>query len=241
MTSLSLDDQLPKRPFIIAAVSLVLLVTAAFLAAQLTQNQDLFSLIPEAATAPDIAEAERLNFHLTFFTAWTSLILTIPALCTVWFRRGSKVAAAYWIAFWTAGFIAYLLHFYWAVVIIFGGDWQSVMNSPRVSAPVLDMVLTVWWGIDVVLAWLIWSKLILSEVQPGQIAKLLGRLVAIQSILIHLLTLVVFIAASLLEGELLLSRLLGVVMAIPVIISLVIWFRRWSKGRQMATSQEGGI
>lgn len=204
------------REIAAAAIALIVIVGAAFLAASLTQHQQLFSLSPPGQTAHDIEESRRLVLHQTFFTAWAALILVTPALCTFWFRKSSERAARYWLAFWSASYLAFMIHFYWAVVIFFGNDWERIFNTPRVSAALPDIVLAVWWGVDVVLGWLNLSETVL---------------VRIQRTAVHLLAFILFFAGSALQGELPLSRALGFLMGATVLISFVLWLLRWLKAR----------
>ena len=211
-----------KREIAVTAIAFIVIVGSAFIAASLTQHQQIFSLSPPGQAAHDIEEPHRLVLHQTFFTAWAALILVTPALCTFWFRTSSERAARYWLAFWSASFLAFLIHFYWAVVIFFDNDWERIFNTTRVSAPLPDIVLVVWWGVDVLLAWLSLSE---------------TALIRIQRAVVHLLAFVLFFAGSALEGEILLSRALGFLMGAAVLISFVLWLIRWLKARG---SRRGG-
>jgi hypothetical protein len=203
------------RELSIAILSLVVVLAGAFITASL--NQYVFSLAPPCPKLPcnptPFWESQRIDLHRTFFTAWAALILVTPALCTFWYRRTSAAAARYWLAFWTISFLAFLVHFYWAVVIMYGADWariiDKVANGRRVTAPVFDTVFTVWWGIDVLLAWLVGSE---------------NGLIRIQRVLVHLSAFALFLLGSAREGEVLGSRALGIAMGVAVLTSVVIWF-----------------
>lgn len=211
------------RELSIAMLSLVIVLGAAFMAASFIQH--IFSLAPpcqpnEPCNPTPFLESQRLDLHRTFFTAWAALILVTPALCTFWFRRISAAAARYWLAFWTVSFLAFLVHFYWSVFIMFGADWSrifdKVANGRRVSAPVFDTVFTVWWGLDVLLAWLGTSE---------------KGLIRIQRLLVHLSAFTLFFLGSAKEGELPASRALGIAMGVLVLTSIVIRFIHWLKNR----------
>lgn len=213
------------RQMVVAAICLVLVLGGAFFTASLTREKKIFSLSPppeknappSVQVPPDIRETQRLDLHRTFFTAWAALILVTPALCTFLFRRSSKSAAGYWLAFWTVSFIAFLVHFYWSVVVIFGNDWGRIFNTTRVSAALPDTIFTAWWGLDVLLAWLVQSERVL---------------IRIQRVLVHLFAFVLFFAGSALEGELRWSKALGLAMGVAVFISFLIWCIRWLKTRR---------
>lgn len=203
------------KELLIAIICLVLVLGGAFLAASLTQGTDIFRLVPLPPdnTAPNIfQEAQRLDLHRTFFTAWAALILVTPALCTSLFRRSSESAARYWLAFWTVSFIAFLVHFYWAVFVMFGDDWNRILQAKgRVSEPIPDTIVTVWWGLDVLLAWLTVSERLWIRIERA---------------LIHLLVFVLFFLGSAKEGERTESKALGIAMGVAVLASFLIWLTR---------------
>ena len=188
------------RQLLIAAVSLIVVLAAAFIAASATQHEPIFSL------SNDIAESQRLDLNRTFFTAWAAILLIIPALCAFPFRSSSPSAAGYWLAFWTAGFLAFAVHFYWGVVVIFGGHWSRIAHTTRVSAPVVDTVFTIWWGLDVLLAWTVRTRKLLIEIERT---------------IVYLLAIALFFAGSALEGEITPGRALGFLLGGAVVISLI--------------------
>lgn len=216
MTRLPATDRPSARELRLALWSLILLLTTAFAVAWLTRNEPLFSLLPPGGVTPDIQPAQHLDLHRTFFTIWAALVLVTPALCLFPFRRHSARAARYWLAFWTAALLAFLVHFYWAVVVIFGHDWQRITHTTRVSAPVLDTVFAVWWVLDVALAWGWRSR---------------ARWVEVQRALVHALAFILFFMGAAREGELPLSRALGYALAIACLGSLLRWLAGMFKRR----------
>jgi len=206
----------------VAVICLVLLLGGAFLAASLTQGTDIFSLVqpPPNNTAPNIfQQTQRLDLHRTFFTAWAALILVTLALYTFLLRHSAESAARYWLAFWTVSFIAFLVHFYWAVFVMFGNDWNRILQAKgRVSAPIPDTIVTVWWGLDVLMAWLIKSERLWIRIERA---------------LIHLLVFALFFLGAAKEGERMLSKALGIAMGVAVLISFLIWvIRRLKKSKR---------
>src|SRR5437763_7441029 len=114
-------------------------------------------------------------YYRIIFTIWVTVVLLIPAFCFYLLRRPS-VTANYWVLFWTFSYLAYLAHFYWAFFVLFGGDLQEVLHSKMgmnpdpekvVDNPIPDLILTVWWGIDVLLAWTITYNFRLVQFQRG--------------------------------------------------------------------------
>ena len=117
----------------------------------------------------------------------------------------------YWRAFWTAGYLAFLVHVYWAIWGTCGGDLHIVFNSkvPKppseclVEHPVPDFFLTAWWGLDVLLAWLITDNIKLLRVERGAL---------------HVLVFTMFFRASVLASKAgIVAHLLGILTAIVVI------------------------
>jgi len=208
----------------IAAVCLIIAVAAAFVSANATRNDPIFSLSPPVkdtaphSVVPDVPEARRLDLHRTFFTAWAALLLVTPALCLFPFRRSSAKAAGYWLAFWTASYLAFLIHLYWAIFVIFGGDWARISNSPRVSAPVIDIVFAAWWGVDLLLAWAVRDD---------------KSLVKFERVLIYLMAIALFIAGSAIEGEIWLSKALGFTSAGAIALALFVWIVRHLRARTL--------
>lgn len=218
----------------LAVVCLVLLLGGVFLAASSTQNQDFFTLRPPGGKEADVfTEAQRLNLHRTFFTAWAALILVTPALCTFLFRRDSASAARYWLAFWTVGFVAFLVHFCWAVCVLFDGEWSRILQAHvRVSAPRLDTVVTAWWGLDVLLAWLVQSE---------------RGWIRIQRVVVHLAVFVLFFLGSAIQGEhngqhgkTIWSVALGTAMGVAVLTSVLFWLVRLKKSKRGVAPRVSG-
>jgi len=188
-----------------------LLLALCFGAAWWSRDLALFSLTPPGGGTADVVEALRQDLHLTFFTIWASLLLATPALALFPTIRQSACVYQTWRIFWTASLLVFAVHFYWATVVIFGNDWQRILNTPRVSAPRLDTVFALWWVVDVVLAWTTRTEAVWLRLQR------LG---------VHLLAFVLFFMGAAREGELAASRALGWFMAVVVAAGLIAWLAR---------------
>ena len=198
----------------LAAGGLLLLLGAAFATGWLTRDLPLFALHPPGGGSPDMRPDQRLHLHITFFTIWAALLLSVPALALFPLRQRSPKAASYWLALWTVAFIAFAVHFFWAVVIVFDNDWQRILHTPRVSAPVLDTVFALWWAADVALAWTLRSE---------------APWVRVQRVGVHALATLLFFMGAAREGEQLASRLLGWTLAAGVVAGAWAWWRRRSQ------------
>jgi hypothetical protein len=162
------------------------------------------------------ADAHTAAYYKVIFTIWATVVLITPALCFQIFSR-SDAPNTYWRAFWTFGYLAFLVHVYWAVFGTCGGDWSVVFNSkvappnhPEcvVDHPGPDFFLTAWWGLDVALAWLVWDNNKLVRVQRGAV---------------HLLAFLMFFGATVLAPKSgIVAHLLGIVMLLAVMGCLVL-------------------
>lgn len=200
--------RLAPPPLLTALGLAAVLLAGAFAAAWFTRDTPLFSLLPPGGGPADIRPEQRLDLHRTFFTIWASLVLVMPALGCVWFRHRSASAARLWLVCWSAALLVFLVHFYWAVGVIFEHDWTRIRHTPRVSAPILDTVFAVWWVLDVLLAWTLRSEPVWVKVERAGV---------------HLLACVLFFMGAAREGELATSRSLGWLLAAVVAASMVSW------------------
>jgi hypothetical protein len=155
-------------------------------------------------------------YYLVIFTIWACIFLLTPALCFHVFSR-SDARNSYWRAFWTFAFLALLIHLYWAVTGSCGSSPEAIFNLGEarklhpgciVDHPSPDFFLAAWWGLDVVLAWLVSDNIKWVRVQRGAV---------------HLLAFVMFFGAFVLADKAgMAARLLGVLMAVIVTACLVI-------------------
>ncbi len=204
-----------SKPHLAAIASLALLTGLAFGVASLSQNTGWLSLIPPATDAvpnpvADVAPQNALALYQSAFTAWSALILLIPAY---WFYL-TQGAGRSWLAFWGAAYAAYLVHLYVAAVLFFGGDFAWMTTSPRVSAFWPGMLLIPWWGIDLLLG----ARGVTSA----------G--VRIQRGILHLGVFVLFFGGSAVKGEMAVIRVIGLVFAAVAIAALVARLRRPDRG-----------
>jgi hypothetical protein len=158
----------------------------------------------------DVRPLHNVVHYRVIFSIWAAIVLLMPALCFHIFSR-SNAPNSYWRAFWTCSFLAYLVHFYWTVFGTFHGDLDAIFHSQEgvaadpdkvVDHPGPDFFLTAWWGLDVVLAWLVPDR----------------KWVRVQRGAVHLLTFVMFFGAAVLATKAdMIVRFLGVVMAFTVL------------------------
>jgi hypothetical protein len=103
---------------------------------------------------PETTQA--LDLERTKATIWATSILLIPALVLYPFRTLSARIANFAYLCWTFAYLLFLLHAYWAVFVIFDGIADTFKQMGAAIAGV-NFLLVLWWGIDVVLLWIVRS------------------------------------------------------------------------------------
>jgi hypothetical protein len=150
-------------------------------------------------------------YYSIIFTIWVATFLLTIALCFYALRR-PPAPGNYWVLFWTFSYLAYLVHFYWSAGVLFGWHWDEILNSsigvnsdPEkvVCNPIPDLILTVWWGVDVLLAWFVLSSPRWLRVERGAVT---------------LFAFVAFFGATVLAIKVgPVTRVLGILMAVTVL------------------------
>lgn len=160
------------RQFASVSILLVLLIAGAYWAAEIQAAQaaralalgirDQFLGNPWKGVSP-----HDFDYFMTINTVGVSIVLLIPAISLFILRRDA-IPSPLWLMFWTAAYVAFLLHLWFGVFGIFAeaaeadpshpGNltfvFHDAVRPPRVTNPYPDTVTTIWWTIDVVLAWL---------------------------------------------------------------------------------------
>jgi hypothetical protein len=176
-------------------------------------------------------------YYRIILTVWVATALLTVALCFYALRRPSG-PSNYWVLFWTFSYFAYLLHFYWSAGVLFEWNFAEILHSkigtspnPEkvVCNPIPDLILTAWWGIDVVLAWLVLSNPRWLRLERGAVS---------------LFTLVAFFGATVLAAKAgPIVRVLGVLMALSVVFcyALKVVLRPMEPGSLGATLYVGSF
>jgi Animal haem peroxidase len=160
---------------------------------------------------PPQSFAYRVAYHRVIFAIWATIVLATPALCFHVFSRADR-PNTYWRAFWTAAYLAFLVHVYWAVWGVCGGSLDVAFHAKvfrpdfpecLVEHPGPDFFLVAWWGLDVILAWLITDNIKLIRAERGAL---------------HLVAFAMLFGAFVLASKAgIVAHLLGILMAILVI------------------------
>jgi hypothetical protein len=170
----------------------------------------------DAHAAPGLPIHTALYYRV-IFTIWVSIIFLTPALCFHVFSR-ADAPNSFWRPFWTFGYLAFLIHIYWTVFVTFHLNWAEIFHSQAgmtadpervVEHPGPDLFLAAWWGLDVLLAWLVTDH----------------KWVRVQRGGVHLLAFIMFFGAFTLEAKAsMVAHVLGIVMLIAVAGSFLLSF-----------------
>ncbi len=161
-----------------------ILMIVALLAAELTPNLTLY----------------RANYSFLLST-----VLLIPSLCLYILPQKSSTKHHYWLLLWTFGWLAYLVYGFYQYLAIAKGipGVFAASGSVIVASQVL---VALWWALDIALAWLSNSQASWIRVQR------LGAYIYIS---------LSFLIASLMGADKF-SFWLGIILAIAIVISLSI-------------------
>src|SRR5262252_4759478 len=135
-----------------ACVVFIVLMAAAHGGAELISLRDSHNAEPGMVGQ----RAASVIHYRSLLTIWATILLLAPALCLHVFSHSDR-PNYYWRAFWTFGYFGYLAHVYWTVFGEFNGDLARMWGAPAFASHAgwFDFFLTGWWGVDVVLAWLL--------------------------------------------------------------------------------------
>jgi hypothetical protein len=160
-------------------------------------------------TRGPIIPAHSVVYYRVIFTIWATLLLLTPALCFHVFSTAGT-PNSFWRAFWTFSYLAFLTHLYWSIFVMFQVNWVEIFHSQQgvatnpekvVDHPGPDLFLAAWWGLDVVLAWLVNDY----------------KWVRVQRGAVHMLAFVMFFGAFTLQSKAsIVAHLLGIAMFLAV-------------------------
>lgn len=199
--------------FTLTFVPFALLLTAALMAAELPQILD---------NHRPIYTIESLVYYRTIFTIWLTIAFMIPALFLFFMPGESDQQNNYRLLCWTFGFVAFLIHFYYAVGVVFHGSLAEVYAKQGAVIATSNFLDLVWWSFDLILAWFVRSK---------------AKWIKIQRIGAHIyIPLTFFVSAVVIKQGFV--RALGIVMTIAL-VSSVVW--RLVKRKQKRPATDAGV
>lgn len=111
-------------------------------------------LLGTALLVPEMSEDPTMD--RTVYSIWVTIALVTPALCAFALPDRSQRQRALWRLFWTFAFIAYLVHALYAYFGVYQGSFSAFLAGQGVFPAIINVVFTLWWALDVWLAWF-WS------------------------------------------------------------------------------------
>jgi hypothetical protein len=87
------------------------------------------------------------------YSIWVAEALTIPALCLYILQSPLQTRYNYEALLWSFAYGAYLVHFYYAVFVHYHGSLAEVFSHQGVKIAGPNFLLTVWWGLDILITW----------------------------------------------------------------------------------------
>ena len=148
------------------------------------------------------------------FTGIAATALLIPAFAAFFFRNRAPRVWRLWEAFWTAAYVAYLVHFGWSLWAIYGGDVRAAVALSHIPQFWPAIVIALWWPVDLWLA----SRDADEAWWDGA-----------QRWVLHGTVLGLFVWSAAWEGELLATKVAGFALAGATIASA---FDAWTKWRR---------
>jgi hypothetical protein len=161
------------RLFIVFALLFVILIGLAWWMADIQALQMQRWL--ESGHLPPIGNPWKgtspLNFdyYMTINAIFVSIILLIPATGAFVLRRPGGPGPA-WLMLWTSAWLAFVIHLYYGIGHVLHGVapvFSDTVNPPRVTNPIGDTVISLWWTADVALAWVIAYRPTWVQLQRG--------------------------------------------------------------------------
>jgi hypothetical protein len=148
------------------------------------------------------------GFNRTVYTIWATTALVTPALCAFALPGDSSRRQNIWLLFWTFSFLVYVVHVGYAIFTVYHGSAREIIAGQGVSGVIVNVVFTIWWAGDLVLAWFSSSE---------------ARWIGIERTAVH-----VFVGVTLFVSTIILKHgfitVLGVAMTVSVLCCLFVRF-----------------
>ena len=178
-------------------VPFALLLTAAMMAPEAPQILDNHRAV---------YTIEALVYYRTIYSIWLTIAFLTAAEVLFFLPGDSERKRNYWLLCWTFGFLAYVVHFYYTVGVIFHGSLGEVYAKQGVLIATSNLLVTAWWAFDLLLAWLVKST---------------SKWIRVQRVFAHLYIPLTFFASAVVikRGFV---RGLGILMTLGILISIAL-------------------
>jgi hypothetical protein len=163
-----------------------------------------------------------LPFQRMVYTIWVAMALVIPALCLYILPCRTHGRRNYWLLLWTFSYVAYLFHFYYAVIVHYHASIPEVFQQQGIKIAGSNFLVTFWWGLDVLLAWFI-----AADVKWIRIERLLANV---------FISLVFFVASVVIFRGFV--NVLGYAMTAAILICLLVRIHAWMTGQHISSVAE---
>src|SRR5438132_11155266 len=107
-------------------------------------------LLATALLLPEVTDD--VTLHRIIYTIWLSNAFLIVALCLAALPRYSMSQPSYMLLTGTFAYVAYMVHFYYAGIVEFGGI-RGIFAHMRPFVATTNILLTFWWTIDTLISW----------------------------------------------------------------------------------------
>jgi hypothetical protein len=101
-------------------------------------------LLPETTEDPLLGRIKN--------TIYLATVFLIPALCLRALPQYAPAQGRYALLFGTFSYLAYMVHFYFAGMVYFGGV-HGILTHMRPPVAWTNLVLTAWWTLHELIAW----------------------------------------------------------------------------------------
>jgi len=171
-------------------------------------------MVPEAPQILDNHRAfyniEALVYYRIIYSIWLTMAFLIAAEVLFFWPGDSPQRRNYWLLCWTFGFLAFVVHFYYTIGIVFHGSLREVYAKQGVVIATSNLLDFAWWGFDLVLAWFVKSE---------------AKWIRVQRVLAHVyIPLTFFVSAVVIKHGFV--RGLGIFMTVAILGTLALRFAR---------------
>lgn len=164
----------------------------------------------------------KMVYWRAVYSIWVTILFMTPALFLFFWPGSSDRKNNYWLLFWTGGFLAYLVHFYFTVGVIFHGSLAEVYAKQGPLIATSNLLDTAWWAFDLVLAWFVRSE---------------AKWIKLQRIAAHVyIPVTFFVSAVIIKHGVV--RGLGIAMTVAMLTSVGV---RFVRRRQAAATNTGRL
>jgi hypothetical protein len=111
-----------------------------------------FALLLAASLLASLGASD-LDFVRTHATAWSMALLATPAMVLFVARYRRQPLGAWWLWFWTFGWLMNLVHFYFGLFRLHDGRPITVFERQGFLLAFTIFFFTGLWGLDVIAAW----------------------------------------------------------------------------------------